>query len=270
MDSFLVDLDAAVAHLNDTDPIQDKQLLPATNNVVVAAPEYDAIALTHIPEPLPHPNVVYSCSRTLRSSLPTDEYLINLGVSYLHWHAEYTKRCPHLSQKKGKTNSCSCLSIFSVNKSDPDNPTASNLTHATAQFIAYFAKLDCPKQQMYVMNWYRTAFANWKHNQTNNSKDRFSPYHYEVPILSDPDNNLIVELDKVPPVCMSAIQIVSGKRVSFWRTCMCHVQSNTIPEHGLVGKPSNNSTVLSETIDKLRAFFKEIEDFCDIVPMRFI
>jgi hypothetical protein len=144
------------------------------------------------------------------------------------------------------------------------------LTHATAQFIAYFVKLDCPKQQMYVMNWYRAAFANWKHNQTNNSKDRFSPYHYEVPILSDPDNNLIVELDKVPPVCMSAIQIVSGKRVSFWRTCMCHVQSNTIPKHGLVGKPSNNSTVLSETIDELRAFFKEIKDFCDIVPMRFV
>jgi hypothetical protein len=80
MNSFLVDLDAAVAHLNDIDPIQDKQLLPATNNVVVAAPEHDAVAepdeevaLTHVLEPPLHPNVVYSCSQTLRSSLPTDE-----------------------------------------------------------------------------------------------------------------------------------------------------------------------------------------------------
>jgi hypothetical protein len=66
------------------------------------------------------------------------------------------------------------------------------------------------------------------------------------------------------------MQLISGRKLKFWRTFIRAVQANTIPEHGLKGKPSNNTQYDQETMDDLRAFFDEIKAFCDVIPTRFI
>jgi hypothetical protein len=117
------------------------------------------------------------------------------------------------------------------------------------------------------MFWYRSAYHRWLiESQTQHTNPA---YTFEVPVLCDPDDNVFV--DALPFICMSAIQIVSGKKLSFWRTCIKAVQSNTIPEHGLIGKPSTNkNNIKPETVDALHAFMSEIEQLCDVVPTRFV
>jgi hypothetical protein len=94
-------------------------------------------------------------------------------------------------------------------------------------------------------------------------------HHSQVPLLCAPEDGISITTN-APFICMSAIQIVSGRKVSFWCICINTVQSNTITEHGFVGKPSNNSKVQPETIDSLCAFFGKIEVFCDVIPMQFV
>jgi hypothetical protein len=138
--------------------------------------------------------------------------------------------------------------VEDINSEDGVSP----LTQATARFIVYFAKQTRAIQQSYVMSWYRSAFQYWQFK----SKDdpQYSRYHFQVPILCDPENGLEYK-ETLPYVCMSAMHLISGKKVSFWATCMRAVQSNTIPEHGLVGRESNNGKFASETLDDLCSFF---------------
>jgi hypothetical protein len=115
------------------------------------------------------------------------------------------------------------------------------------------------------MSWYCTAAQFW--DKTKNKK--YQAYSYQLPLLCDPVNGIVYE-KKLPMVCMSAMQLISGRKVSFWCTCMKAVQENTIPKHGLVRKVSNNNKFEAETLDDLKAFFMEIESFCDVVPTRFV
>jgi hypothetical protein len=96
-----------------------------------------------------------------------------------------------------------------------------------------------------------------------------SPCNFQLPVLCEPKMNVVVQ-GALPFVCMSAMQLVSGKKVSFWRTCMKAVQANIIPKHGLVGKVGNATKFDEETLDDLRSFFLDIESFCDVVPTRFV
>jgi hypothetical protein len=133
----------------------------------------------------------------------------------------------------------------------------------------YFAKLHYKQQQQWVMFWYRSAAQYWVKTHENNQR-KFIPYTFQVPILNDPETNLQVQQNKVPYVCMSAMQIITGKKMNFWRTCMNAVQANVVPEHGLVGKQGNATKFLPETLDDLRSFFLKIESFCDVIPTQFV
>jgi hypothetical protein len=122
------------------------------------------------------------------------------------------------------------------------------------------------------MYWYCSTFLQWKFSQAHYliPAGGSTPYHYSIPLFNDPENNLQVLSEDSPFICSSAIQIVSGKKGSFWRTCIRAVQNNTIPEHGLVGKSSNNSKVEAETLDSLCTFFGEVESLCEVIPTRFV
>lgn len=113
------------------------------------------------------------------------------------------------------------------------------------------------------MGWYRTAFLLW------NTKEEGRHLVYQVPVLCDPDNNILIN-EQLPMICLSAMQIVTGKKSNFWTTCIKAVQSQTIPQHGLIGKPSNSEIYDSEVLDDLRVFFVEVESFCDVIPTRFV
>jgi hypothetical protein len=71
-------------------------------------------------------------------------------------------------------------------------------------------------------------------------------------------------------VCLSAMQLVCGRKTSFWKTCRQAVIANTIPEHGLIGKRGNATKYDDGTIDDVRVFFLEIESFCDVIPTWFV
>jgi hypothetical protein len=212
-----------------------------------------------------HLNEYFSQTDCKSKQLMMDDMIIVQEVKYLKWHAVHTKKCPSLSQKKGQFNLCSCMSYF-LEVNSEDNNTC-NLINLTGRFMAYFAKLDKSSQQLHVMSWYRTASHLWT-RQTSLGVKGHAPKSYRIPVLSDVENNIVIR--EPPLVCMSAMQIITGKKVSFWRTCLRAVQNNTVPEHGLVGKPSNNTKFLEETLDDLQTFFEEIKAFCDVIPTRFV
>jgi hypothetical protein len=93
--------------------------------------------------------------------------------------------------------------------------------------------------------------------------------HFQVLLLCDPEEGVVITTN-VSLVCMSAIQIVSGQKVSFWHICIRAVQTNTIPKHGLTSKKLNNAKVKPETLDLLCVFFAKMEAFCDVIPTWFV
>jgi hypothetical protein len=218
------------------------------------------LPLTEVPEAPLHPIVLYSQSTGNKTHI-NDDVVIDSAIAYLHYHATYTKNCLQVAGKKGKTNSCTCMSVFAINS----NGTSSILTRSAARFIAFFVKQSRSTQQQYVMSWYRAASLQWtaaqaNHARTNTRMGGNTSLHFQVPLLCDPEEGVLITTN-VPLVCMSAIQIVSGQKVCFWRICIRAVQTNTIPEHGLTGKKSNNAKVKPETLDSLSAFFTKMELF---------
>jgi hypothetical protein len=218
----------------------------------------------------PHPNVVYS-NQSNTDNLIDDGVLLKSAIVYLHWHSIHTTKCLHLCGKKGKTNQCNCLSAFAPAAGAANGVAPTPLTMATAWFLTFFSKQSQTTQQQYVMFWYRSAFLQWKFLQAHSIRTGGSmPYHYSILLFNNLENNLQVLPEDSPFICSSAIQIVSGKKGSFWHTCIRAVQNNTFPEHGLVGKSSNNSKVEPETLDSLCTFFGEVESLCEVIPTRFV
>jgi hypothetical protein len=188
-----------------------------------------------------------------------DKYLVDHTISYLHWHALHTSNCPSLRQMIGHTNSCSCMSHFSERVLETDDDRASPLTRVTARFIVYFSKLHKTEQQKHVMGMFRMSQFIAK------SGDHLT---YEIPVLCDPEVG--IELDEpIPYVCRSAMQLILGRKYRFFDRCIDAVKHNTIPEHGLRGN-KNAVKVDDEVVDSLRTFFHEVEQYCDVVPTRFV
>jgi hypothetical protein len=149
-----------------------------------------------------HPNIIYSKSSNLNIHI-TYESLVAKGIKYLEWHAVHTKKCPHQLQKKGQTNTCSCMSNFlAKDLADEEGNKTSDLTLVTAHFIAYFAKQKRETQQMHVMFWYCMATLYWMAEVA--VKSKYSSYMFPVPVLSDIENNIVIRTALL--VCMSVMQ----------------------------------------------------------------
>jgi hypothetical protein len=277
MDGSLLNIDDAIAALNAVDPVQQPQQQqqeveqqPSSSNDDDTDDEEEAVSnddnaqlelsvASVAPE---HPCDMYYRNMLLNKKRKPDEHvylsnemLVDQGITYLHWHALYTKNCPHPSRKKGKFMSCSCMSYYQEDVTADDDSTT-NLTMATALFIAHFAKQNKAAQQQYVM--FSFCIASREHSKGKKKT-------YDAPVLSDLVNNIVIRTP--PKICMSAMQIITGKKMGFWRTCMNAVQNNTLPTHGLVGRPSNNNKFTEETLDDLHAYFLgEIKAFCDVIP----
>jgi hypothetical protein len=156
MDNVLVNLDDAIAQLDDHHPDQEQQQpeqQQGQEDAVLAIG--DVLASSYSPDPPTHPVVVVSQSRACNSSqLQDDEVLVDQAIEYLHWHALHTNNCPHLSSKKGRTNNCSCMSVFAKDVQAEFEDSVAPLTLATARFMTFFAKLERSQQQQYVMFWF--------------------------------------------------------------------------------------------------------------------
>jgi hypothetical protein len=217
------------------------------DDAVAAIDAQESVELDAPPHPIEQVSIAKASKNTLMLS---DDVLIEDAITFLQWHAIHTTLCPHLSGKKGKTNKCSCMLHFKIDDTGGEG-TPSAFTLATARFIVFFSKQPCTTQQQYVMFWYRSAARYWsKHTEKNKT---FVPYMYEVPVLCDPINGIELQ-SEVPYVCMSAMLLISRRKLHFWRTCMKCVQQNTIPEHGLIGQSSNNTKFSTETLSDLHAF----------------
>jgi hypothetical protein len=134
----------------------------------------------------------------------------------------------------------------------------------------YFATLHYKQQQQWVMFWFHSVAQYWVKMQENNQQ-KFIPYTFQVPILNNPEtNNLKVEQKTLSYVCMLEMQILAGKKKNFWCTCVNAVKTNTILEHGLVGKQGIVNTILSETLDIFYSFYLKSELFCYVRPTQFV
>jgi hypothetical protein len=179
--------------------------------------ESNTLALTASTEIVapPHPIVILSKAKGKSAYMEhNDEWLVDKAIIYLHLHALHTMNCPHISQKKGKYNKCSCMSLFDEEIHEDDD-SANPLTKATAQFMVYFAKLDCHCQQQYVMGWYHSASLYWTRvPQRDDGMKGVSPRNFQLPVLCKPEMDVVVQ-GALPFVCMFTMQLVSGKKVSF-------------------------------------------------------
>jgi hypothetical protein len=230
----------------------------------------DGIVVISPPCP-PHPSDVLRSDTKYNKSLdrkqpkkttPPDD-LYDVAVAYLCHHAEYTIQCPSVDGRKDKSNDCSCFSLFKRDQSG----SLPVVTTAVARFMVFFAKLPKAQQQRYVVEWIR--YASMTHQMRH--EWRLKHCRYLLPVLSTSDDIDELNMNDVPLVCRSAIQIIIGKARKWWTTCSNAAITNTIPEHGLTGRAGNHQLQDIELItEDLHNFFNNILSMCDVIPTRFV
>jgi len=179
-----------------------------------------------------------------------DDDLFDACVEFLEEQGLLQERCH--SKLRSKELLCSCMSFFCRdNEFEPQF-----LTLAAARYMVYFARMNRGLQQAIVVDWIRYS----KHTSPSTHPNCV----FLMPIMNGSDllelHDQEANITQPPRVCCTFIMNILNIGKMYWFTCRdAAVMGVPIPEHGLVGKPSNRSKQFNATIaDDLFLYFEGV------------
>jgi hypothetical protein len=152
---------------------------------------------------------------------------------------------------------CNCMSVFRHEEQEVTKDDAqSNADYVVSRqvvscYLVYFNGLKKDAQQRTVMDWIRySSMPITLHDEDQalrHNEGGFANHcKFHMPFIAfdeeeDEDNSNEVLMAKLAEhcICSSTLMELLNVGKTWWTTAQGHVKSNTMPRHGLRGKPSN-------------------------------
>jgi hypothetical protein len=190
---------------------------------------------------------------TLRNQKTPINDRIGLATQYITDLATL-QTCPLKSSRKGGMSKCTCLHDHFSGQQD-SAALARRVGTAVVEFCS-FSRDRRSEYLMTVIKYSRMPFF----GQGKKSRNFVLPerdFAANDANESDDDEDDNISLPR--PICQSALMMVLGINSDAWRTVSKAADTNVIPQHKLVSKPSNNA-MNAETTSSLKKYFEGLKE----------